>query len=125
MLVRISHFLILALIALTAARAQDNPGRPGDFGYRHWEYHYNGLIDELRRKTGRSCCDGAGECRATFANMPERKVFLDGHWCPIGGAVVRYDLALPDDFALVCAGRSAGPTFPCPVVYCVAVATGS
>jgi hypothetical protein len=117
--------LIIAIAASITSLAQKYEGRPGDYGYRHLEYHHNGIIDELRRKTGRSCCDGIGECRATYVNIPERKAFLDGNWCPIGAAPIRRDIVLPDQFALVCADRSAGPVYPCPAVYCVAVGPGT
>ncbi|MGH6815362.1 MAG: hypothetical protein ACREC6_06645 [Hyphomicrobiaceae bacterium] len=126
MLSTIRTFLILTLAASASAWAQHGEPQPGDYGYRHMEYHRNGIIDELRRKTGRSCCDNIGECRATYVDMEKRTVFLDGKWCPISrSAVIRHDIALPDHFALVCAGRSAGPQMPCPFVYCVAVALGT
>ena len=126
MLWKIWTFLILASAAVGAARAQETGPKPGDYGYRHLEYHHKGVINELRRKTGRSCCDNIGECRATYVDLEKKMVFLDGKWCPISrSAAVRHDIALPDHFALVCAGRSAGPLMPCPFVYCVAVALGT
>jgi hypothetical protein len=98
---------------------------PGDYGYHHEYYHRRGLIDELARRTGRSCCDEIGECRATYVRLREREVYLEGRWCEIGHDVpVRTDIPLPDEFALVCAGRSAWPHLPCPFVYCIAVAPG-
>lgn len=117
--------LLTALIALTpvVAAAQDE-GRPGDYGYRHEEYHRRGIIDELRRKTGASCCDGMGECRATYVNVPRELALIDGRWCPLNAAPVRRDIQLPDHFSLVCAGPSVPPFFACPIVYCVAVAPG-
>src|SRR5262249_32285935 len=61
--------LMLVVAAPVKPIAQEDWGRPGDYGYRHQEYHHRGIIEELRRKTGQLCCDGIGECRATYANM--------------------------------------------------------
>jgi hypothetical protein len=119
--------LISAVLLLSGAAAAvaDPGGRPGDYGYRHEDYHQRGLIEELERKAGQSCCDGHGECRATYIDLRERKVYLDGRWCPIGfRTALRFDLELPDQFALVCAGRPRSEGNPCPVVYCVAAALG-
>jgi hypothetical protein len=117
--------VLLVVAAASGASAQDHDGKPGDYGFRHHQYHRNGIINELRRKTGRSCCDGYGECRATLVNLRLKLAFVDGQWCPLGDAAVRQDIPLPDEYALVCAGTSALPMHPCPIVYCVAVAPGS
>jgi hypothetical protein len=124
MIRRLCICLMLVMAASAEPIAQENAARPGDYGYRHQEYHHKGIIEELRRKTGQLCCDGMGECRATYANMQEHTVLLDGNWCPIGYASIRRDIALPDQFALVCAGRSPR-LFACPNVYCVAVPPGT
>ncbi|NBV77359.1 hypothetical protein EBR66_04310 [bacterium] len=113
---------VLVLSSTTTASAEN--GSIGDYGYRHMEYHKYGSIDALRRqKDGsmRSCCDNMGECRATNVNVKERKVFIDGQWCPIPPLVeLREDVPLPDvDHDLVCAGKTYGRT--CPTVYCVAL----
>lgn len=122
---RICTLILFLLAEASCVVAEDYQSRPGDYGYRHHQYHHNGIIDELRRKTGRSCCDGLGECRATYINLQQKQAFVDGKWCPLGDAAVRQDIDLPDQFALVCAGTAAWPLYPCPVVYCVAVAPGS
>jgi hypothetical protein len=120
------RFLVALLLILAGgtAHAQRYKSEPGEYGFRHQQYHHNGIIDELRRKTGRSCCDGLGECRATYVNLQKRTAFVDGKWCPLGDAAVRQDIPLPDEYALVCAGTSAWPLTQCPIVYCVAVAPG-
>lgn len=125
MLCRASLVLFATLVLSGTAKAQEHHAQPGDYGYRHHEYHHNGVIDELRRKTGRTCCDGLGECRATYVNLPQGQAFVDGKWCPLGNAAVRQDITLPDQFALVCAGTTPWPLKPCPIIYCVAVAPGS
>ncbi len=104
----------------------DGHGQPGDYGYRHRDYHDRGLVEELERKVGHSCCDKVGECRATYVDLANRKVLVDGRWCPLGHrTAVRKDIMLPDSFALVCAGKSiSGLGNPCPPVYCVAVSPG-
>lgn len=122
---RRTGLLIVGLAAASFGAAAQNEGRPGDYGYRHQDYHRRGLIDELRRKTGMSCCDRVGECRATYVDMARAMAYIDGNWCPLGSARVRRDIELPDQFSLVCAGSSAPPFFPCPIVYCVALAPGT
>ena len=118
-------FIAMSQMIAPRALAEDHDPQPGDYGYRHEDYHQRGLINELERKAGQSCCDGHGECRATYVKLAERKVFVDGRWCPIGHrTAIRFDLELPDHFALVCAGLSARIGNPCPVVYCVATAPG-
>jgi hypothetical protein len=109
-----------------SAGAQDLPPGPGDYGFRHDEYHARGIIDELQRKTGSFCCHG-GECRASYVKLAERKVLVDGRWCPIGHRThMRSDIVLPDHFALVCAGKSEpGPLNQCPPVFCIVLAPGS
>jgi hypothetical protein len=124
-LVRVCLTVLIIAAGAGVALAQEERGRPGDYGYRHQQYHHNGVIDELRRKTGRSCCDGVGECRATYVDLRQKQALIDGKWCPLGDAAVRQDITLPDQFALVCAGTAAWPLHPCPIVYCVAVAPGS
>ncbi len=124
--VRGRAWVALTVMLLMVSRIDLCAAEPGDYGYRHDEYHRRGLIDELERKTERSCCDAVGECRAAYVRLREGEVYLEGQWCVIGRDVpVRTDIALPDEFALVCAGRSAGPNLPCPMVYCIAVAPGS
>ena len=106
--------------------AQENSKGPGDYGYRHEEYHHRGIVDELERKAGQSCCDKKGECRATYVDMAQRRAFVEGRWCPMEQQTsIHTDIALPDRFALVCAGRPASPYNPCPTIYCVALAPGS
>jgi hypothetical protein len=122
---KIGRLVFLALSGACGAVAEEYQSQPGDYGYRHHQYHHNGIIEELRRKTGRSCCDGLGECRATYVNLQQKQVFVDGKWCPLGDAAVRQDIDLPDQFALVCAGTSSWSLQACPRVYCVAIAPGS
>lgn len=115
-----------ALILMVQLCAAEPKQGPGDYGYRHHEYHQNGVVDELERKVGHSCCDRTGECRATYVDLAHKKVFLDGRWCPLGHhTAIRKDIVLPDSFALVCAGKSrTGPGNPCPSVYCIAISAG-
>ena len=113
----------LALLLLTSVAPL--AAEPGDYGYHHEEYHRRGLVEELQRKTGWLCCDEVGECRATYVRLPERKVYLEGRWCTIDPQVpVRTDIPLPDEFALVCAGR-ARTDLHCPNIYCIAVPPGT
>jgi hypothetical protein len=121
---RILGLLMALIAAMPVGAAAQEHGGPGDYGYRHEEYHRRGIIDELRRKTGATCCDGMGECRATYVNVKQETALLDGRWCPLNAAPIRRDIQLPDHFSLVCAGPSAPPFFPCPIVYCVAVGPG-
>lgn len=104
----------------------DGEGQPGDYGYRHRDYHDRGLVEELERKVGHSCCDKVGECRATYVDLTNKTVLVDGRWCPLGyRTAIRKDIMLPDSFALVCAGKSrSGGGNPCPPVYCVAISPG-
>lgn len=117
--------LLLLTLAGQVGRAEPATG-PGDYGYRHEEYHHKGLVDELEKKVGHSCCDRMGECRATYVDLAQKKVFLDGRWCALGHhTAIRKDVILPDSFALVCAGKSlSGPGNPCPAVYCIAISPG-
>ena len=115
----------MALVLLMLLSAGPLSAEPGDYGYHHEEYHRRGLVEELQRKTGWLCCDEVGECRATYVRLPERKVYLEGRWCTIDPQVpVRTDLPLPDEFALVCAGR-ARTDLHCPNIYCIAVPPGT
>jgi hypothetical protein len=67
-----------------------------------------------------------GECRATYVNVLERTAFLNGKWCPItADAPIRHDVSLPDETAMICAGRFLDPVTKCPVVYCGAVPAGT
>lgn len=97
---------------------------PGDYSYLHEEYHKWGSIDELRAKTNSQCCDGMGECRATYVDMRTKKAYVDGRWCPLpeNSNLIRADVSLPPNgYALVCAGQSMDLYPACPKVYCVAL----
>jgi hypothetical protein len=104
----------------------------GDYGYRHFELHKSGTIDELLERTGKTCCDGGmgGECRVTqirFGSLGKWEAYLDGRWCPVD-AEIRYDVQLPSDVtAIVCAARSALDKSDqgCPSTYCAATAPGT
>ena len=95
---------------------------PGDYGYRHMEYH----SQEVEEKSGYTCCDKMGECRVTYVNLKDGTAYLDGRWCPIKrDAAIRYDVSLPDEMAMVCAGSFLDPITRCPIVYCGAVPPGT
>ena len=99
---------------------------PGDYGYRHMEYHTRGTVRDVEEKSGHTCCDKMGECRATYVNLKERTAYLDGKWCPIKrDAAIRYDVSLPDEMAMVCAGSFLDPITRCPIVYCGAIPPGT
>jgi len=99
---------------------------PGDYGYRHMEYHLRGTVEDVEAKSGKSCCDNMGECRATYVNLGDETVYLNGKWCPITRhAAIRFDVSLPDEMAMVCAGRLLDPLNNCPIVYCGAVPPGT
>lgn len=118
-------FAALAVPVLDVAFAQGSGGEPGDYGFRHERYHDEGLVAELERKVGHSCCDDIGECRASYVDLKARKAFVDGRWCPIGHRTsIRTDIVLPDRFALVCAGKSQSRGNPCPPIFCLAIAPG-
>lgn len=118
-------FVALAASALAVVRAQGTDGQPGDYGFRHERYHEQGIVEELERKVGHSCCDHMGECRASYVDIKARKAFVDGRWCPIGHRTsIRTDIMLPDRFALVCAGKSASSGNPCPPIFCLAISPG-
>lgn len=109
-----------------APEVSEGQEKPGDYGYRHRDYHDRGLVEELERKVGHSCCDKVGECRATYVDLANNTALVDGRWCPLGHrTAIRKDITLPDSFALVCAGKSrSGGGNPCPPVYCVAISPG-
>ena len=117
--------LLSAMGAMVLPAQADELG-PGDYGYRHMEYHARGTVEDVESKSGRSCCDSMGECRATYVNLINKTAYLNGKWCPIKtDAAIRYDVSLPDEMAMVCAGRFLDPVTRCPVVYCGAVPSGT
>lgn len=116
-------FLALCVVGVPAYAEELGPG---DYGYRHMEYHMRGTVDEVEEKSGKTCCDNVGECRATYVNLLNRTAYLNGKWCPIkADAAIRYDVSLPDEMAMVCAGAYISPKTGCPTVYCGAVPSGT
>lgn len=122
-------FIVLILIP-SGLRAEDPttvPAQPGDYGYLHHDYHNSGSVKDLQEKTGSTCCDGAGECRATYVDMIKGKTYIDGKWCdlPENKKLIRFDVILPATgltvgLAMVCAGKTWIAT-SCPIVYCAAL----
>ena len=123
---RILAAVLLSAMCMMAVPAKAAELGPGDYGYRHMEYHIRGTVDDVEAKSGKSCCDSTGECRATYVNLSNRTAYLNGKWCPIKvDAPIRYDVSLPDEMAMICAGKLLDPMTKCPVVYCGAVPSGT
>lgn len=114
---------VLLAMAMVSAGAEEKKALGlGDYGYRHHDFHTGpdgGVVGALRRKTGRSCCDQMGECRATRINIQKRTALLDGKECPLGNVEIRTDIDLPGGDDVVCASKTSGTS--CPKVYCAAV----
>ncbi len=108
--------------------------KPSEWGYRHRNciddkgnlqigLHESGAIDEMREKSGQSCCshEYQGECRGTEVKMREREVLIDGYWRPIGPytKIVKDMEKLPDGVQAVVCARNAmeGP-------FCVGLTSG-
>ena len=118
--------ILLSATSIMTLPAQSDELGPGDYGFRHMEYHMRGTVRDVEAKSGTDCCDKMGECRATYVNAANRTAYLNGKWCPIKtDAAIRYDVSLPDEMAMVCAGKFLDPVTRCPVVYCGAVPSGT
>ncbi len=113
------------LMMVVAAKAEDL--KPGYYGFNHEKYHHFGSVQEFERLSKVDCCDDHGECRGTLVQIRSNKVMIDGMWCPINNAPVRYDVALPDSYAMACAAPSQDYEShhkTCPTIYCLAVPPG-
>ena len=102
-----------------AVEAEEN--RLGYYGFKHPWLHSNGVIEELRSKTGSSCCDNpfGGECRIAVVDMVSRRVQIDGMNCPITEGIKFAGLSnVPQGFGVVCASKIAGQGY-CPAIYCL------
>lgn len=98
--------------------------RLGYYGYRHMWLHSNGVIKELRVKTGSSCCHSAfdGECRIAVVNMRSGYVEIDGMRCPFTeGIKIAAVSDVPTGLGVVCADRVDTSNDPalCPPIHCV------
>ncbi len=95
----------------------------GTYGYRHHEMHALGVIDDLLKKSKKSCCDSGlgGECRVTELSLDGKFYKYGNLWCPISSTTdIRLDVSLPLDVqAIVCARASNLNTCPS-VTYCAA-----
>lgn len=137
-----SRTFVLLLLAVGAMQpvAADEPGKQpafGTYGYLHGLLHHHGVIAELLRRTGLTCCDGGmgGECRGTLirraaatsqAGQSVQYEFLHGQtWCPVTSQVW-FDIHFPDAVlqadinAVVCARRTAPHVCPT-TTFCSAV----
>lgn len=116
-----------------ADAAVDERGLPKEnrlsyWAFRHDSLHRRGIIKQILDGTHSQCCGGtdSGECRVSRINWLERKVLVDGEWCPLtaDAKAVSVEGLENDEEVVVCAGQTAR-SFPgynktiCPSTYCI------